>query len=144
LHHLLAPQEATVHDRIREHTRESVNKRIDRQTLGALADSVGSSDEIVARLRELDREWNVDRALMLNFSVLGALTGGMAMRCLARTGRFGGWGALFATQLAFLAFHAIRGWCPPLPVFRRLGFRTAEEIAAEREVLHQALTHSVT
>jgi hypothetical protein len=133
-----------VHDRIREHTRESVNKRIDRQTLGALADSVGTTDEIVARLRELDREWNVDRALMLNFSVLGALTGGLAMRALARSGRFGGWGALFATQVAFLAFHAIRGWCPPLPVFRRLGFRTAEEIAAEREVLHQALSNAVT
>jgi hypothetical protein len=142
LQYLRHHQEATVHDRIREHTRDSVNKRIDRQTLGALADSVGSTQETVARLRELDREWNVDRALMLNFSVLGALTGGLAMRSLARTGRFGGWGVMFCTQLAFLAFHAIRGWCPPLPVFRRLGFRTAEEIAAEREVLHQSLAHS--
>lgn len=133
-----------MHDRIREHTRDSVNKRIDRQTLGALADSVGSTEEIVARLKELDREWNVDRALMLNFSVVGALTGGLAMRALARSSRFSGWGALFGAQLAFLAFHAIRGWCPPLPFLRRLGFRTAEEIAAEREVLHQALAQSVT
>jgi hypothetical protein len=133
-----------VHDRIREHTRESVNKRIDRQTLGAVADSIGSSDEIVGRLRELDREWNVDRALMVNFAAIGGLTAAMTMRNLLRKGRFGGWGALFWVQVGFLAYHAIKGWCPPLPVFRRLGFRSANEIGAEREVLHEALKHAVT
>jgi hypothetical protein len=133
-----------VHDRIREHTRESVNKRIDRQTLGAVADSIGSSDEICGRLQELDREWNVDRALMVNFAAIGGFTAAMAMRSLARRGRMGGWGLFFWTQAGFLAYHAIRGWCPPLPVFRRLGFRSAREIGAEREVLHEALKHAVT
>lgn len=133
-----------MHDRIREHTRESVNKRIDRQTLGAVADSIGSTDEIVARLKELDREWHVDRALMLNFAAIGGVTAAMAMRSLARRGRFGGWGVFFWVQVGFLAYHAIRGWCPPLPVFRRLGFRSANEIGAEREVLHEALKHAVT
>ncbi len=129
-----------MHDRIREHTRESINRRIDRQTLGAVADAIGSPDEISERLGELDREWHVDRALMLNFAVLGGLTGGMAMRSLARRGRMGGWGALFWVQVGFLAFHALRGWCPPLPLFRRLGFRSADEIGVEREVLHDALS----
>ena len=133
-----------MHDRIREHTRESINKRIDRQTLGAVADSIGSTDEISVRLRELDREWHVDRALMLNFAVIGGLSGGMAMRSLARRGRMGGWGLFFWVQVGFLAYHAIRGWCPPLPVFRRLGFRSANEIGAEREVLHEALRHATT
>ncbi|KAB2897766.1 MAG: hypothetical protein F9K40_12320 [Kofleriaceae bacterium] len=133
-----------MHDRIREHTRESINKRIDRQTLGAVADSIGSTDEISIRLRELDREWHVDRALMLNFAVLGGLSGGMAMRNLARRGRIGGWGLFFWVQVGFLAYHAVRGWCPPLPVFRRLGFRSANEIGAEREVLHEALKHAST
>lgn len=133
-----------MHDRIREHTRESINKRIDRQTLGAVADSIGSTDEISIRLRELDREWHVDRALMLNFAVLGGLSGGMAMRSLARRGRMGGWGLFFWVQVGFLAYHAVRGWCPPLPVFRRLGFRSANEIGAEREVLHEALKHAAT
>jgi hypothetical protein len=87
-----------VHDRIREHTRESVNKRIDRQTLGAVADSIGSSDEICGRLQELDREWNVDRALMVNFAAIGGFTAAMAMRSLARRGRMGGWGLFFWTQ----------------------------------------------
>ena len=33
---------------------------------------------------------------------------------------------------AFLLQHAIQGWCPPVPIFRRLGFRTAGEIDEER------------
>jgi hypothetical protein len=27
--------------------------------------------------------------------------------------------------------HAIRGWCPPVPLFRRLGVRTQREIGRE-------------
>jgi hypothetical protein len=29
--------------------------------------------------------------------------------------------------LPFLSQHAIQGWCPPVPVFRRLGVRTRDE-----------------
>jgi hypothetical protein len=35
----------------------------------------------------------------------------------------------------FLFQHAIQGWCPPVPVLRRLGFRTANEIEQERTAL---------
>ena len=31
--------------------------------------------------------------------------------------------------------HALQGWCPPLPVLRRLGFRTQNEIERERYAL---------
>ncbi len=30
---------------------------------------------------------------------------------------------------------ALQGWCPPLPLLRRLGLRTAEEISQERNAL---------
>ena len=33
---------------------------------------------------------------------------------------------------AFLFQHALQGWCPPVPVLRRLGFRTVYEIDRER------------
>ena len=33
---------------------------------------------------------------------------------------------------AFLLQHALQGWCPPVPLFRHLGFRTAAEIDEER------------
>jgi hypothetical protein len=36
---------------------------------------------------------------------------------------------------AFLLQHAVPGWCPPLPFFRRLGVRTADEINQERMAL---------
>ena len=31
--------------------------------------------------------------------------------------------------------HALQGWCPPIELFRRLGVRTAGEIARERYAL---------
>ena len=40
-----------------------------------------------------------------------------------------------AAVAGFLLQHAVQGWCPPVPVLRRLGFRTASEIDEERYVL---------
>jgi hypothetical protein len=37
--------------------------------------------------------------------------------------------------LPFLFQHAVQGWCPPLPVLRRLGVRTREEIDREKYAL---------
>lgn len=76
---------------------------------------------------------------MLNFAVIGGLSAGLAMQGLKRHGRLNGWGYFFWTQVGFLAHHAIRRWCPPLPVFRRLGFRSENEIAQERALLERAL-----
>ena len=32
---------------------------------------------------------------------------------------------------AFLLQHALQGWCPPLPLLRRMGMRTSAEIHEE-------------
>jgi hypothetical protein len=45
------------------------------------------------------------------------------------------WLALPALVTAFLFQHALQGWCPPVPILRRLGFRTCYEIERERQVL---------
>lgn len=37
--------------------------------------------------------------------------------------------------LSFLFQHAVQGWCPPVPVFRRLGVRTRQEIDEEKYAL---------
>lgn len=34
----------------------------------------------------------------------------------------------------FLLQHALQGWCPPLPIIRKIGVRTAEEINQEKTV----------
>lgn len=121
-------------DRVRRHTPSWVNDRIDRQTRALVEDTVRSGrDTIVARLQELDREWDVDRALMANFAIVGALSSELGRRVHR------GWTYFFRAQLGFLLMHAALGWCPPLPVFRRLGFRTAKEIAEERRTLLERL-----
>lgn len=130
---------APEHDGIREQTADDVNRKIDLMTRGALAESEVSAWRIRARIGEIDREWNVDRALMLNFAIAAGITSSLAMRSLARGGGIGGWGALFFTQIAFLGYHAVKRWCPPMALFRRLGFRSAKEIAAERCALEHQL-----
>ena len=45
------------------------------------------------------------------------------------------WLALPALVTGFLFQHAVQGWCPPLPILRRLGVRTAREIELERVAL---------
>lgn len=127
------------HDGIREKTADDVNRKIDLITRGAIAESEVSAWRIRARLGELDHEWNVDRALMLNFAIVAGLSSTLAMRNLVRRGTIGGWGKLFFTQIAFLGYHAVKRWCPPMALFRRLGFRSAKEIAAERCALEHQL-----
>jgi hypothetical protein len=39
---------------------------------------------------------------------------------------------------AFLFQNAVQGWCPPVPLPRRLGVRTAREIELERSALKAA------
>lgn len=140
------------YDRVRHHSAPVVNERIDRMTRGSVAHVIARGrDAIVSRLTELDREWDVDRALMANFAVVGgtALAASVlrfaparmgmgimsARRLRPRTGLLG----LLGLQMGFLMLHALAGWCPPASLFRRLGFRTQREIQVEREALHRAL-----
>lgn len=135
----LSTWKAPAHDEIRRHTLRGSNERIDRKTRQMIDEVEDSPSKIRARLDELDREWNVDRALMLNFAVFGSISSSLAMRSFYKHRRFSGWAALFAAQMGFLAFHAAKRWSPPLPVLRRLGFRSDREIAEERAALRTRL-----
>lgn len=129
-------------DLIRNHTSSKVNESIDRDTQAILADVGSEPHAIRQRLWELDREWHIDRALMAVFSVLGAITAHGSFKAVRRGHRLSGWRALFWTQMGFLLHHAIRGWCPPVSVLRRIGFRSDKEIAAERTTLVKRLAAS--
>lgn len=121
-------------DRVRRHTAAHVNDNLDRlAALNVERSASAGRDAIVARLGELDREWDIDRALMVNFALLGGLTHELGER-------YRGWKYFFRMQMSFLFIHAVAGWCPPVVLFRRLGFRTAKEIAAERSELVARLT----
>lgn len=131
-------------DRVREHSSRVVNDRIDMLARASVDKCIERGhDAIVQRLAELDREWDIDRALMLNFALVGAATFATGLTRYASTRllapRRKGFLYLFGAQLGFMLLHATVGWCPPVPVLRRLGFRTAREIAAERNALRSAL-----
>ncbi|HVL34720.1 MAG TPA: YgaP-like transmembrane domain [Burkholderiales bacterium] len=86
-------------------------------------------EAIERRLRHLEREWDVERALQAHAAATALA--GLALGAFVHR-RFL---LLPAAMGAFLLQHAVQGWCPPLPLFRRLGFRTRSEIQAERRVL---------
>lgn len=117
-------------DRVPQHTAAHVNQRIQQQTRENIdRAALGGAEQIERRLQELDKEWDVERALEANAAsvvLIGCALGFVADR------RFF---ALPAFVGAFLLQHALQGWCPPLPIMRRLGIRTAAEIEEERRAL---------
>ena len=91
--------------------------------------AAGGPEAIDRRLAELDREWDIERTLEANAASLAAAGAGLA---LLADRRF----ALVPLVVGgFLLQHAVQGWCPPVPVFRRLGFRTQTEIDEEKYAL---------
>ena len=117
-------------DRVRAHTSSEVNQEIDesiRRRVKAYARK--SQGAITNRIEELDREWDIERTLELNASSI-ALTGLMLGVTKNRK-----WLIIPGIVLPFLFQHAVQGWCPPLPLLRRLGFRSREEIDREKYAL---------
>jgi hypothetical protein len=128
-------REASSADRIRAHTPAAVNERIDSTTVGAFERCRRSRDPaaIVERMHALDREWDIDRAVMAFFSVAGATVHELSLR------HHPGWSRLLRVQLGFLFWHAAVGWCPPASLLRRLGFRSRHEIDREQTALRALL-----
>ncbi|WHZ25855.1 MAG: hypothetical protein OJF51_000650 [Nitrospira sp.] len=116
--------------RVEQHTDEAVNERIRRRTAQSIS-SIGRQgrDEISRRLEELDQEWDMERTLEANAASVALL--GLGLGAWASRRFF----VLPGVVAGFLLQHAVQGWCPPVPIFRRLGFRTAREIASERYAL---------
>jgi hypothetical protein len=117
-------------DRVRKNTSEKVNRQIEQKIKENLElYSSLDTDTITRRINELDREWDIERALEVNMSSV-ALTG-IALTVFHNRR----WLILPSVVLGFFMQHAIQGWCPPLPLLRRLGFRTRKEIDQEKYAL---------
>ncbi|MCK7496737.1 MAG: hypothetical protein MZW92_41885 [Comamonadaceae bacterium] len=116
--------------RVELHTAAATNHAIRRATnerVVRLADAPGA--RIDARLAELDAEWDIERALQFNASLIAL--GGVVLA--AGTDRR--FALLPVAVFGFLLRHALVGWCPPLPLMRRLGVRTRREIERECQAL---------
>ena len=116
--------------RVPNQTADHVNQRIREETEHRITQLKEAGPAAISRrLAELDAEWDIERTLEANAataSLIGLSLGATVDRK---------WFALPAVVAAFLLQHALQGWCPPLPVLRRLGFRTASEIDFERYAL---------
>jgi hypothetical protein len=115
--------------RVPQHTNRASNDRIARHTEANLAHFAANPQSIDGRLRQLDREWDIERVLEANAATVSLF--GLALgRFVNRT-----WFLLPAAVAGFLLQHAVQGWCPPVGLFRRLGVRTQREIDEERYAL---------
>lgn len=120
----------TEKDRVRSASQTEANRRIDAQLERNIRFySFQDKATITERLDELDREWDIERVLMTNaasLSLFGLTMGIMSARK---------WLILPLAVSGFLLQHSIQGWCPPLPLLRKLGIRTRSEIDQERYAL---------
>ena len=126
-----AVRHAPLPDRTRANTWPEVNARLDGEAqLRVRRAAAGRTGEgLATSVERLDREWNFDRVLETEASIMGlvGLSLGLAIdrRLLA----------LPAFVSTMLILHATSGWYPLLPLFRRLGVRTQDEIDRERHAL---------
>lgn len=117
-------------DRVQLSSPDRANEQI-REETEANVRRFASADqhEITERLAELEREWDIERTLEANAGAIAftgvLLAAAVDRRFLVIPGIVG----------AFLFQHAVQGWCPPVPLFRRLGIRTTKEIDDERIAL---------
>lgn len=117
-------------DRVRKNTSSKINNHIDVKIKESIERYASlDANAITLRIKQLDKEWDIERTLEVNMSTL-ALTG-------VAFGAFNHrrWLILPGVVLGFFAQHALQGWCPPLPLFRRLGYRTKAEIDREKYAL---------
>ena len=116
-------------DRVPIHTRERINQELRMEMEKRLLHFARHPEQIETRLGELDREWDIERAIQANASSI--MLAGLTAAVLVDR-RF----LLLPFAVAgFLLQHAMEGWCPPVPVLRRMGYRTQFEIETERYAL---------
>lgn len=98
--------------RVPDHTSAVTNDRIRGETRKKVEYYLANPQEIDQRLNKLNEEWDIERTLEVNSSLVSLF--GLAMGFAVNKR----WFLLpFAVQSFFLQ-HAVQGWCPPLPVLR--------------------------
>src|SRR3954471_12503434 len=113
-------------DAVRAGTKPNIQRKIDKNIREQIKHFASQPKEVITRrIFELENEWDIERVLEANAAGIGlaSLVWGLTVnkKCLALT----------ATVLGFLLLHSIQGWCPPVPVLRKLGVRTRREIDRE-------------
>lgn len=116
--------------RVENNTCDEINRDIERETAKNVARVAAAGPEAIERrLKELDREWDIERTLEANAATIVLVALGLGFFVSRKWFRFP------VVITGFLLQHALQGWCPPVPLFRRRGVRTEREINLERTAL---------
>jgi hypothetical protein len=116
--------------RVPDHTPEHVERQITQETMENLKRYASASPQVLReRIAQLDAEWDIERTLEANASAIALI--GLSLGAFVNKKFL----ILPGIVAGFLLQHALQGWCPPLPVFRRMGIRTSYEIEQERYAL---------
>lgn len=112
--------------RVQNNTAAEINERNRQRMEENVARYEGAAAAAVdARIAELKQEWDMERVLEANAAVAALI--GLALGFAVNRRWF-----LFPVFVAaFLLQHAVQGWCPPVPPWRRAGVRTQSEIHDE-------------
>jgi len=117
-------------DRVRRNTRRRALQKIDEGIEESVRFHARQPEGVISgRIRQLNREWSVERWIETNASLL-AFSGTLLGITVNRK-----WLAVPLVVTGFLFQHAVQGWCPPVPVLRKLGVRTRGEIDREKYAL---------
>jgi hypothetical protein len=116
--------------RVKISTNKESNAKIDKKLIENISKYLNDSKEDISRrIDQLNKEWDTERVLEANASALifiGTVLGYI----------FNAWFFLICGFISFyLLMHALEGWCPPLPLIRKLGVRSVYEICTEKMIL---------
>jgi hypothetical protein len=125
---MIGAMHAPATDRVRANTWVPVNDRLDREAQLRMREAAASAstDELTRRTTQLEYEWDFDRTVETEASLMGLL--GLTLGIVVDKRLL----MLPAFVSAMLLLHATHGWYPLLPLFRRMGIRTQDEIDRER------------
>lgn len=117
-------------DRVRANTPPEINLAIDTEIAAMVRFYASKTDyEIGKRIEELNKEWDIGHIVETRasaVSLIGIILG------LKRSKM---WLILPTIASTFLLQYALQGWCPPVSMLRRFGFRTRQEIDLEKYAL---------
>jgi len=111
------------------HTCNKVNQDIRNKTVRCIDTFKDGGEKALSdKIGKLEREWDTERYLETNAASIIFLT---SLLCCKKSRAF----VLTGAVGLFMLQHALQGWCPPLPIIRKLGVRSAEEINNEKTAL---------
>ena len=116
-------------DRVKANTWREVNERLDTEAAARLEAATGQGADLSRAIENLDREWDFERVLETEVSTMGLLGLALALRYHPGFMFIPGFAA------AMMLLHGVQGWYPLLPIFRRMGIRSQNEIDRERYAL---------